>query len=161
MAVLFLIVFWLALLGFALSTAAFVWWVFCPQPPDTGAYLPLALGLATVWAPTGLTAYWLAGDFKRKDFWKATLRGCPGWMRWLVYGLWAFAFPTALLLGPNGFLPILMAFYLTSAATMVSASNVVEADPARRCPNGHLALDSATFCPDCGARISDDSKSKD
>lgn len=82
-------------------------------------------------------------------------------MHWLAWTFFGFPIVNLLIVGPNGGISIFMTFYAISAATMCSASNVIEADPARRCPNGHLAPDSATYCPDCGALISDDSKSED
>lgn len=49
-------------------------------------------GVFVIWLPTVLLISRLTRDFKQRDFWKAALRGCPGWMR---TGLWAvigFAF---------------------------------------------------------------------
>lgn len=156
MSIIFRILFLLAMLGFALCAAVCVQAIYALKAPDPGTYFPLLEGLPVIWLPTVLTLNWMSKDFKRKDFWKAALRGCPGWVRWFAWGFFAFAFVSALLLGPNGFLPMMMAAYLICAATMLSAANVVEADPARRCPNGHVVTGSATYCPDCGALTRDE-----
>ena len=51
----------------------------------------LHIGIFVVWFPAVLASQRLAKDFKRKDFWKATLRACPLWMKWMTYFFFAYA----------------------------------------------------------------------
>jgi hypothetical protein len=47
-------------------------------------------GIFVVWFPTILVMNGLTRDFKQMDLWKAALRGCPSWMRtilWITAGL--------------------------------------------------------------------------
>jgi hypothetical protein len=46
----------------------------------------LHMGIFTVWLPAMLVIYPLTKEFKQKDLWKAALRGCPDWMKWMTYG---------------------------------------------------------------------------
>jgi len=87
---------------------------------------------------------------KRADFWKAVLRGCPGWGRAGCYALSAYAMLNFVLSivkatpYPNDCVPDVitlrafsghwMAFYSASAAILYSAI--------RRCNNGSAALSS-------------------
>src|SRR5690349_7822754 len=60
--------------------------------------------LFAVWVPAVLTANSLTSEFKRRDFWKAALRGAPTWTRWLVFGLFVYAivnFTLAIVLGTD------------------------------------------------------------
>jgi succinate dehydrogenase hydrophobic anchor subunit len=53
------------------------------------ASAPLLLGIFAVWVPAMLASNRLVKDYARKDFWKAALRGCPPWMRYMNNGfLW-------------------------------------------------------------------------
>jgi hypothetical protein len=45
----------------------------------------LHMGIFVVWLPAILVANKLVRGFKQKDFWKAALRGCPQWMKNLIY----------------------------------------------------------------------------
>lgn len=142
-----------------------------PQPLG-GAAWGLHIGIFVVWLPTVLVMTRLVRDFKQKDFWKAALRGCPNWMRWMTYGFFIYAiinffitFVAAVPAGqqaPNAPAPPIvfrafsghwMAFYSMAIAIMCSAVVVSERDPARRCPNGHPVSPSAEFCENCGAKI--------
>ena len=138
-----------------------------PQPLGATAW-GLHVGIFVVWVPAVIVSSRLVGDFKRKDFWKAALRGCPDWMRWLTFAFFGYAFINFLLFiavapprgagggGPNappqvfrGFSGHWMAFYSAAAAILYSAIVVSRSDPARRCPNGHPVSSSAAYCEEC------------
>lgn len=141
-----------------------------PQPLGPAAW-GLHVGIFVVWLPTLIVFNWLVGDFKRKDFWKAALRGCPKWMRWLTYGFFGYAIVNFLLFlavaplkgaegGANtppevfrGFSGHWIAFYSAAAAILYSGIVVSRLDPARRCPNGHPLSPAARFCEACGVAV--------
>ena len=143
-----------------------------PQPLGDAAW-GLHIGIFVVWLPAVLVSNRLVRDFKRKDFWKAALRGCPNWMRWMTYGFFIYAlfnFLTFMVAAPvgqqapnapappivfRGFSGHWMAFYSMAIAIMYSAVVVSKRDLARRCPNGHPVSPSAEFCENCGAKIVD------
>jgi hypothetical protein len=143
-----------------------------PQPFGPAAW-GLHIGIFVVWLPAVLASHRLGADFKQKDFWKAALRGCPKWMRWLTYGFFGYAVVNFLLFmavapprggggGANappevfrGFSGHWMAFYSAAAAILYSAIAVSRLDPARRCPNGHPVSPSTSFCQACGAAIAE------
>jgi hypothetical protein len=52
----------------------------------------LHLGVFVVWFPAVLVSQRLVKGAKRKDFWKAALRGAPDWMRYAVYVIHIYAF---------------------------------------------------------------------
>jgi hypothetical protein len=143
-----------------------------PQPLG-GAAWGLHIGIFVVWIPTLIVSNRLVRDFKRKDYWKAALRGCPRWMRWMTFGFFGYAminFVTFVMAGPpgravpnapappivfRGFSGHWMAFYSVALATLYSAAAVSKRDSARCCPEGHPVSLSAVFCESCGARIAD------
>jgi hypothetical protein len=146
-----------------------------PQPLG-GAAWGLHIGIFVVSLPAVLVSTRLVRDFKQNDFWKAALRGCPNWMRWMAYGFFIYALinfitfiiamfavppgqqapnAPATALGFRGFSGHWMAFYSMAIAIMYSAIVVSRRDPARRCPNGHPVSPSAEFCENCGAKIGD------
>lgn len=147
-----------ALLGFSALLGKAVW--------------GLHVGIFVVWIPTMFVANRLAADFKRKDLWKAVLRGCPRWMRWLVHGLFAYAILNFVIFVANvpakvpgssanesplvlrGFSGHWMLFYAVAAGTLHSAITVARADPARRCGKGHPVSPSSKFCEVCGEGLS-------
>ncbi len=125
----------------------------------------LAAGVFIVWLPTILVAMRLTKDFKQKDYWKATLRGCPAWLKYLVYimfGYAAFNFIYMIISGDPSendttaarFISgHLLVFYSAALATLYSAIQVDTLDSARRCMNGHPVSPSAKFCEECGAPV--------
>lgn len=125
------------------------------------------MGIFVVWFPAVLVARHRVGDLKRKDFWKAALRGFPDWMRYMVYGFGGYAilnFALFIFHAPTGgrgsdtpaivwrgFSGHWMAFYSAALAILYSAATVSE--PGRRCVNGHLVPTSANFCERCGQPV--------
>jgi hypothetical protein len=125
----------------------------------------LGVGVFIVWAPTVLVSIKLTKEFKQKDFWKAALRGCPVWLKYLVYimsGYAAFNFIYMIISGNPSenetttarFISgHLLVFYSAALATLYSATQVERIDTARRCINGHPVSASAKFCEECGAPV--------
>jgi hypothetical protein len=128
----------------------------------------LHFGIFVVWIPTVLVATRMGADFKRKDLWKAVLRGCPLWMRYMVYGFFGYAllnFAIFIIAAPKGgsgpmppavvrgFSGHWMAFYSAAAAVLYSATHAVDRDQGRRCGNGHAVGPLALFCEQCGQPV--------
>ena len=118
----------------------------------------LHFGIFVVWLPAMLASYRLSGGVRGFDYYRYVLRGCPKWMRWAVYGLFAYAFVVFF----SGFLGILtgtpierlfsghwMLFYFFAFATLYSAIHAKDF----RCANGHKLIPGARFCPQCGAPL--------
>ena len=166
----------LAVLGLILSIVSHVAAIAgAPQPLGEEAWA-LHIGIFVVWIPAVIVANRLSRDVKQKDLWKAVLRGCPPWMRWMTYGFFAYAvinfaifFASAPRRGAaigagappevfRGFSGHWMAFYSAAAAILYSAISVTNRDPARRCPNGHPVSPSAKYCEACGTPIDDDQR---
>lgn len=122
------------------------------------------LGLVVVFLPTIFLMNRLTRDFKQKDVWRAALRGCPPWMRgmvWVLFGygwLGFFVLPIfygggmeALANKARTMSGMLMIFFLIPGAVLYSAIQVEGSDQSRKCLNGHHLSPSAKFCEECGA----------
>ena len=123
-------------------------------------------GVFVVFLPTILVMNRLTREFKRKDVWRAALRGCPQWMRravWAIFGyVWVGFFALPILYGggmdskPNTIRMIsgtLLIFYLIPVAVLYSATQVKGFDESRRCLNGHHVSPLAKYCEECGAPV--------
>ena len=134
------------------------------------AAFALHAGVFVVWIPTVITAHRNARDFKHRDFWKAALRGCPSWMKWLTYGLFVYAVVnftyfliTTVSIAKRSILPEVavlrgfsghwMAFYAAAMSVLYSGTRVPSLDAARRCPQGHPVDPLAKFCDQCGSPV--------
>ncbi len=141
----------LALLGLMLSLVAHLCGVLGLAQPLGQATWGLHIGIFVVWFPAVVAGQSLDKDFKQKDHWKATLRGCPAWLRWTSYGFlthaivnfivfmaltWANpppggpAAPPIVFAGVSGHW---MAFYAMAAAMLWSYLVVRRHDSARCC----------------------------
>lgn len=126
---------------------------------------PLHVGIFVVWLPAVLVAQRLSKEFPQKDMWKATLRGCPPWMRKTLYILFVYAF-----LGffafialdassgkeastVRGFSGHWLIFYFAAYAILYSAINVSKNDDIRRCKNGHPLKTNDKYCSQCGLHV--------
>jgi hypothetical protein len=177
MAILFRFLLVLAVMGLVLSLIAHVAALLgLPQPLGSVAF-GLHFGCLVMGAIVVLVHYQLVAEFKWNC--EAAMRGCPSWMRVVVSGFGAYAIVNHLLFillliafppPPRGpadgladappqvfriFSGAWMFFYSFEAAIFYSAMVVAQRDPARRCSNGHPVSPSASFCPACGARVSE------
>lgn len=135
------------------------------------AAFALHAGVFVVWIPTVIIARRTTRDFNSKDFWKAALRGCPAWMKWLTYGFFAYALvnfayflltsaiasghpsrpPQAAML--RGFSGHWMAFYSAAMSVVYSSTRIPSHDAGRRCVQGHPVGPLANFCEQCGSPV--------
>ena len=131
------------------------------------------MGIFVVWLPTVLISQSLSKDFPRDQMWKATLRGCPKFMQYILYGLFAYAFINFLLFSEHsgkhepvsaatirGFSGHWLIFYYAAFCILYSYAIVSSRDTQRRCVNGHVLLSSSKYCPECGAHVGDILESK-
>jgi hypothetical protein len=124
----------------------------------------LHVGIFIVWFPAVVVAQRRIGGANRTDYWKVVLRGSPDWMRYMVYGFFAYAIINFVLFMANapsgasganppanvwrGFSGHWMAFYSAALAIIYSAATANST--IRRCINGHPLPATANFCARCG-----------
>ena len=128
-------------------------------------FMVLHVGIFVVWFPAVFVTKNRMGNRGSKD-WKVVLRGCPDWMRYMVYGFFGYAFlnfalfmsksPTGHLEGTppivwRGFSGHWMLFYSAALATLYSAAKT--SGDVRRCLNGHDVPATANFCSRCGQSV--------
>jgi len=110
----------------------------------------------------------MSENYPLKEFWKATLRGCPDWLKYLPVCLLAYAFLFATLNQggkghgvPGSLLRVQesaafgIAIYALCLAIFYSALHVQGVEETRKCPNGHEVSPTVKFCEECGAKISE------
>src|SRR5512136_2925319 len=81
----------LAAIGLVLSVAVHLCALFGFKVPYEKEAWGLHIGIFVVWLPAVIMAQRLSRDFKQKDYWKAALRGCPTWMRYVTYFFFGYA----------------------------------------------------------------------
>lgn len=116
------------------------------------------------WIATIFLMNRLTRDVRRRELWKAALRGCPPWMRTTAYVIFGYAwvgvFANTALLGSSSPLAtaraasgMMLAFYGVAACVIYSAIHVADLDRVRRCLNGHQLGPLAKYCEECGAPV--------
>lgn len=153
---------YVALTGFIASLVAHIAGYMGIEKPFGFDPWPLHIGIFVVWLPAVLVAQRLSKDFPQKDMWKATLRGCPSWMRNGLYALFGYAFLSFFLFMAldstsgneastvRGFSGHWLIFYFAAYAILYSAIQVSENETARRCKNGHFLEPNDKYCRQCG-----------
>jgi hypothetical protein len=145
-----------------------------PSPLGEKAWI-LHGGIFVVWLPAVLAMVPLTRESKQRNLWRATLRGCPNWMRRMAYAFCGYAvvnfvvFIAAIAATPQvrraggstpeavfrGFSGHWMAFYSMALAILYSATRVAESDTQRRCFAGHPVSPAARYCEECGQPVRD------
>jgi hypothetical protein len=161
----------LAALGLVLSLTVHV--AALAGLPVPGAAMALHVAIFVVWIPACFLANRRTQDVPQRDFWKATLRNCPRWMKRIVYALVLYTFvnftvflvqtigqpqpkgnvPPAVFRGFSGHW---MAFYAAAFAVLYSQLKAGRPERIRQCPAGHLVEESEKVCSFCGAAPLDD-----
>jgi hypothetical protein len=161
----------LAAIGLLLSIAAHVIALLGLPIPGGKLVWSLHIGIFVVWLPAVLVASRANRGKPRSDLWKTVLSGCPPWMRYAGYGLFAYAIANFIWFmvvsssnpAPAGDAPSLeirgfsghwMVFYGVAFAILFSAYRNPRLLQQLRCTNGHEISASDTFCPKCGSKIS-------
>lgn len=156
----------LAALGFAISLVAHLLALAGVGLPSNEARVALLIGIFVVLAPTMLISWKFNPGRRLHLSWKQMLSGCPDWMRYAAYGLFAYAVLNFFLmmgkLPPrNGISPAsvrlfssyCMLFYGLSFCTLYTFYRKPPQLSAIQCPNGHPIAPSDHFCPICGKTI--------
>jgi hypothetical protein len=160
---------WLSTLGLILSVLVHLGALLGTDSALGEAAWFLHGGIFLVWFPAVLVLQPLTREFKQKDLWRAALRGCPTWMRWMTYGFFGYAAVNFILFifmvpgrhaSPDtppivlrGFSGHWMAFYSAAVAIFYSARHAEEHDQGRRCPSGHQVGPLARYCEECGRQV--------
>lgn len=164
----------IAALGFCLSVVAHLYGLFGWTIPGGKAVWFLHVGIFIVWIPTVLIGMRVSQGGARKDFWKMALAGCPNWMRYGFYAVFAYAVANFIIfmIGTSGhhqptgdappsvvrgFSGHWMIFYYTAFAVLYSTIHMPQLLKTRYCPNNHPVSQLDSFCPKCGAAISSES----
>jgi hypothetical protein len=156
----------LSAVGFAAILVIHVASLFGIRAPFEHLLTYLAPGVFVVSLPTILVMNQLTRDSKRKDIWRAALRGCPQWMYrtvWVIFGYaWVGFFALPFLYGggmdseankARMVSGTLLIFYLIPLAVLYSWTQARHLDESRRCLNGHNVSPLAKFCEECGAPV--------
>jgi hypothetical protein len=158
---------WLAIAGFVASAIVHACALAGQPNPFGSAAWGLHAGIFVVWFPTVFVARRLSKGARQEDFWKATLRGCPRWVKtggmfvvgYAILNFVLFVATRRPASGPahdtaelRGFSGHWMVFYYIAAATLYSASQVGPL-ARRRCPHGHEISPFASYCETCGAAV--------
>jgi hypothetical protein len=126
----------------------------------------LGFGAFAVMVPTIFVMNGLTREVKQRDIWRAALRGCPQWVRGLVWAILGYAWigfiALPLLYGggmhsetnqARSMSAMLLVFYVVPVSVLYSATQVPRFNERRRCSNGHPVSPLAKFCEQCGARL--------
>lgn len=161
----------LAGIGLVLSLVSHMCALFNLPGPLGEASWVLHVGIFVVWIPAVLAGQTMAKNLPSKDFWKAALRGCPPWMKYVTYGFFGYAglnfvifmfnAPSGLAATEPGMSPSVirgfsghwMAFYSAALAILYSKSYALNDNQPSRCPNGHPISPFAKFCGSCASPV--------
>jgi hypothetical protein len=133
-------------------------------------------GIFVVWLPAMLVSMRVTQGLPRRGWrawstWRHMLAGCPPWMRYAAYGLFAYAFPNFFLAfgrapesSPRGmtdpatlrgFSGHWMLFYGVAFAILYSAFREPWRLKRIKCPAGHDVSHADKYCSSCGAELPD------
>jgi H+/Cl- antiporter ClcA len=168
---------YLAAWGFLLSLAAHCLSLANVPIPGGNLVFGLHVGVFVVFFPALFASRGITRNVNRRDYWRVILAGCPAWMRWGVYTVFAYAVVNFIyfmaFLSPwikktgnmNGGVPPpavirafsghWMAFYFASFAMLYSRIHAPQLYCIRKCAEGHSVPPLAKYCPECGAEMSD------
>lgn len=170
MAVLLLPFMALAALGLLLSIGVHVASLLGLQIPGGELVWGLHLGIFVVWIPAVLVANRVTQGRPQIAYWKIVLSGCPLWMRYAGYVLFAYAianFIWFMTLGEpqphhgnggeavaiHGFSGHWLLFYGAAFAIFYSAYRNPRLLVRQTCPDGHEISATDAFCSTCGKKI--------
>ena len=104
----------------------------------------LHVGIFVVWFPAVVAAIRLSKGFRRKDFWRALMRGCPPWLPYVAVAFFAYALVNFALFSPSSahgkpsqsqvlrlFSGHWMAFYFAATAILYSSTRSEAYDRSR------------------------------
>ena len=120
----------------------------------------ITAGIFVVWLPAVLIAQRISKGNRLKFSWKDVLAGCPQWMSYAVYGLFAYAFINFFLSistremdsqqGLRTFSGHWTLFYGMALCIFFSSWRRPSLLRTRHCPAGHEVAHNDQFCSLCG-----------
>jgi hypothetical protein len=160
----------LAMIGLLLSVAAHLASIVGLPIPGGNIVWSLHIGIFVVWLPAVLVGSRINHGRPRKELWKNVLSGCPAWMRYAGYALFAYAVANFIwfivttrsgtsaqgdppLSEIRGFSGHWMVFYGTAFAILLSAYRNPRLLRKQRCSKGHDVSSTDVFCPSCGSKV--------
>lgn len=164
----------LAALGFLVSLAVHIVALAGHLPPGGERIFVMHAGIFVIWFPAIIVSmrlnYAQRGRSRWSGWssWKQMLGGCPPWMTYATYALFAYAFLNFFLAtGRSGhgssfgldsqtlraFSGHWMLFYGLGFTILYSAFREPWRLKAIKCPTGHPVAHSDKFCPACGAAL--------
>lgn len=163
----------LSISGFILSLSLHLLSLLGLQTPFGAATWSLHIGIFVIWIPAVLIGLRINAKAQQKDYWKNILAGCPRWMRYALYGLFAYAainFVAAMATqsqlprrqsfnkeAPPEVLRMFsghwMVFYGAGFCILYSAYSRGWEQLRRTCSNGHPVSFDAQFCDRCGEKL--------
>jgi hypothetical protein len=136
---------------------------FSSQAAQVATYL--ILFMIVVWGVAIFAPYLISKYYMLGEFWSEALRGCPKWLKYLPYLLFAYFILFADIHRESGIqsspskvkefsaLGFCMAVYAGSLALLYSALRFQDVIKARKCPNGHQVPWPDKLCEECGAQV--------
>ncbi len=160
----------LAAIGLLLSIGVHIASLLGLQIPGGELVWSLHLGIFVVWFPAVLVAARANRGRPHGDYWKTVLSGCPLWMRYAGYALFAYAIANFLWFMATkgsqphhkgdgdasvirGFSGHWLVFYGTAFAILYSAYRNPRLLQRQKCPDGHDVSGGDAFCSTCGKKI--------
>ena len=157
----------LAAIGLLLSIGAHIASMLGLPLPSGQLVWSLHVGSVVVWFPAALVASRAGRGRPQGNVWKIILSGCPSWMRYPGYALFAYAIasfmwfiftagsqpqpdgdaPPSVVRGFSGHW---LVFYGLAFAIFLSAYRNPRLLKKWVCSNGHDVLATDAFCPACG-----------
>lgn len=129
---------------------------------DTQTLIPMVMvgGIFAVWFPAVLIAQRINNGNRLKFSWKKVLVGCPKWMSYTAYALFAYAIASFLFIvssgnmddaqGVRAFSGHGMMFYGLAFCIFFSSWKLPHLLRTQHCPAGHEISHDDRFCPLCG-----------
>jgi hypothetical protein len=158
----------LSAIGFVLSLWVHIEAVLFKHAPPSYLFFALHVGIFVVFFPAIVVAQKRVGNTRRRDFWKVVLKGAPQWMKFVLYGLFAYVAVNGILFwfrhiqrsngletpdffeGSDASLTW-MGFYWVSFVILYTAVKPDDVGP--HCVNGHPVAPGASFCERCGQPV--------
>lgn len=120
----------------------------------------LGAGIFAVWLPAVLIAQRINNGNRLKFSWKKVLVGCPPWLTYAAFAVFAYAFLNFFLVignrdidnaqGVRAFTGHGMMFYCLAFCIFLSSWNRPQLLRTQQCPAGHDVGHEDRFCPLCG-----------
>jgi hypothetical protein len=155
---------WLSVIGLLLSILIHLSALLGAPNPLGKLVWGLHIGIFMVFVPAVVAAQRMSRGVEQSEAWKVILRGCPTWMKVMMWGFFGYTFVNFLFVfviqsGGEGsslraFSGHWMLFYFAAFAMLYSATR----PGVLRCPAGHEVSPLSKHCKVCGSPINIDKR---